>query len=416
MRILLDCRWVVVGKSMLARGTGRYIMQQIEAVLTHDPTNEYIVLLPTLKAIDHFPYTGIRDKKNVRFVKVRDFQDYSADKILLYQELFQEEIEPLRPDVYHHLAPMALPMICHWSFDVCPMVVNLFDVIPSQLPDKYQVDDDYYRTLAFCQSAQHILTLSEYSKVQIARTLDYPVNQISIAPPYANPVFQPVTDNGIRAKYHLPDQYFLTVGGMHYAKGGEVLVQAYAQLPETIRQSVPLVFAFDIPAMEQEDIARAGALYDCDFRTLGFVPDADLAALYSQCLAYIHPSRLEGFGLPPLEAMQCGALVISSDSSSLPEVVGSAGVYFKDGHSDDLARMLQVIYAQSTPVWFDLAIRQAATFTPQRLAQATLEAYQLAKRWNDLTYRNLINAFTGDFNIQVRRDGLHQSFQWEVDL
>lgn len=163
---------------MLARGTGRYVMQQMEAILTHDTTNEYIVLLPTLKAIDHFPYAGIRDKDNVRFVKVRDFQDYSPDKILLYQELFQEEIEPLQPDVYHHLAPMALPMICHWSFDVCPMVVNLFDVIPSQMPDKYQADEDYHRTLAFCKSAKLILTLSTRDMARITSAAGIATSEI----------------------------------------------------------------------------------------------------------------------------------------------------------------------------------------------------------------------------------------------
>lgn len=112
----------------------------------------------------------------------------------------------------------------------------------------------------------------------------------------------------------------------------------------------------------------------------GYLPDRDLSAIYSGATAFVYPSLYEGFGLPPLEAMQCGIPVITANTSSLPEVVGNAGILIDPTQDDDLCQaILNLVH--DAPLQADLAqrARQRATqFSWARCAQQTAEIYQIA--------------------------------------
>ena len=113
----------------------------------------------------------------------------------------------------------------------------------------------------------------------------------------------------------------------------------------------------------------------------GYVPDKDLAPLYSGAMMFVYPSFYEGFGLPPLEAMQCGVPVITSNTSSLPEVVGEAGMMVDPQDADELCQAMLKIY-NSAEVRQKMSVdslAQAQKFSWKRCAEQTIDTYKAAK-------------------------------------
>jgi glycosyltransferase involved in cell wall biosynthesis len=112
----------------------------------------------------------------------------------------------------------------------------------------------------------------------------------------------------------------------------------------------------------------------------GFVEDKDLAALYSASLGFVYPSIYEGFGLPPLEAMQCGVPVVTSNTSSLPEVVGDAGIMVTPTDEDALCQAMLNVY-QSESLRKEMSaksLHQAARFSWEKCIQDTINGYKMA--------------------------------------
>jgi glycosyltransferase involved in cell wall biosynthesis len=198
-----------------------------------------------------------------------------------------------------------------------------------------------------------VVTVSEASKTGLMDVYGVPPERIHVIPEAPSDVFRPVGPGSqdhheILNRYGLSggDRFFLYVGGISPHKNVETLIRAFAVAADTIPSDHRLVLVGDY----EGDVFRtchaslvqlAAALGVAD-RVLfpGFVPDEDLAHLYSVALAFVFPSFLEGFGLPAVEAMACGAPVVTSDRGSLPEVVGSAGPLFDPHDHNALARIL----------------------------------------------------------------------------
>jgi glycosyltransferase involved in cell wall biosynthesis len=126
-------------------------------------------------------------------------------------------------------------------------------------------------------------------------------------------------------------------------------------------------------ALEEQGIAR-------DVLFTGYVPETDLPALYTGALCFVYPSYFEGFGLPPLEAMQCGTPVITGDRTSLPEVVGDAGLmvdpFDEDALASAIARMIDDVALRAD--FRRKGLDRARMFNWQRTARLTLEIYEQA--------------------------------------
>jgi glycosyltransferase involved in cell wall biosynthesis len=132
---------------------------------------------------------------------------------------------------------------------------------------------------------------------------------------------------------------------------------------------VGILAALEAPGVPRDRIVLAG-----------FVPDDELAALYSGATAFVYPSLYEGFGLPPLEAMTCGVPVIASNTSSLPEVVGEAGILLDPHDADGLSQAMLALYRDGR-LRAELAARslaRAECFGWERFTRRTLDAYRAA--------------------------------------
>ena len=201
-------------------------------------------------------------------------------------------------------------------------------------------------------------------------------------------VFYPVTDEihirTIGEKYSIPNApYFLSLSTLEPRKNIEMVIRSFARLKQQQfagNANLVLVgkkgwdFETIFSTLEKYDFIRSQVIFT------GYVPDTDLAALYSGSMSFIYVSHYEGFGLPPLEAMQCGVPTITSDNSSLPEVVGDAAIMINSKDEAGLCQAMLELY--NDPVlraeMSRRSLAQAARFSWENTASQTIQGYKIA--------------------------------------
>ncbi|MBN9523940.1 glycosyltransferase family 4 protein [bacterium] len=257
--------------------------------------------------------------------------------------------------------------------------------VPECHTAKTRADWDAYLD-AVRRHADLVVTWSAHTRTDVADTLDIPLDRIAAIPLGCGPDFRPVppaeTAPALAALGVEFGRYLLTVGTVEPRKNHVTLFRAYAALKARGRVAgVPLVVVgakgHDSDAIVAE-LDRLGLTAD-DVRMAGFA--GPLPALYSGAAALAYPSRYEGFGLPPLEAMACGCPVVVSTATSLPEVVGDAGLLADPDDIDTLADHLGRVLAEP-----ELRVRlvaagreRAAGFTWRRYAEELFAAYRAAR-------------------------------------
>lgn len=285
-------------------------------------------------------------------------------------------------------------------FAPCPRAVVFYDALFWSDPTHYNrwwrlLQDRLY--LPAARRADRIITISEYARADIARyTGIAPDKLVSIAPAgKPRPQAPPETaegDGAVLARYGLLGKaYVLHLGVLEKRKNLPLLVEAVARCQRTHSEPLHLVLAGQPGPKEDMDdsaaIRAAIARNGLGDRVLlpGFVPDADVPALYRRSLAYAFPSLQEGFGIPILEAFGYGTPVVAARASALPEIAGDAALYFDPHDADDLARALGRLLHDDA-LRGDLVARgraRASQFSWQRTAQgviAVLEEVVAARR------------------------------------
>lgn len=236
------------------------------------------------------------------------------------------------------------------SLQPSPLVaVILYDLIPYILPEQYLKDARYktfyLRKLEQLKQADCLLSISEYSKTEMNQVFNYPLEKIAVAPCAVDECFVPLEYSAqrqqqLRRHYDISREIILCApGGFDSRKNLRQLMLAYAQLSPAIRATHQLVIASRLSAVPTDDSRQelhqwrqeAGLGLD-ELVLTDYVPQDDLVTLYGMAKLFVFPSIHEGFGLPPLEAMACGAPVIGSNLTSIPEVVGHPDALF-DPHN-----------------------------------------------------------------------------------
>jgi len=269
-------------------------------------------------------------------------------------------------------------------FATARTVYTLHDLIFLHYPEYHLAYNRWYLTFTmprYLRAAQVIITPSECSKRDALHFYNLPPDKIKVIYEAPAPTFRPLTHAAdletIRQKYQLPPQFILHVGTIEPRKNLSRLLDAFQPL------------LTDWPELKLVFIGKKGWLYQDFFSHLqalglenhvifpGFVAEADLPAIYQLATVFAYPSLYEGFGLPPIEAMACGTPVICSNSSSLPEVVGEAGLLIDPLDTAALHQALRRVLADET-LRHDLHQRglgQAARFSWQRAAAELMTVY-----------------------------------------
>lgn len=201
----------------------------------------------------------------------------------------------------------------------------------------------------YLHRARIVFTESEHARADIAGQTGVPIEQIVAIPAWLPPGFS-VDAAGprvaeVRARYRLPDRYWLYLGGYDVRKNVEFLIRAYAQARRNA-PCPPLVLAGRIPQRRAPtlcDVVGTRKESGLDYPALlepGFIADEDLPALYAGAELFIYPSLMEGYGLPPLEAMGCGCPALVADDSSLREVVYDSSYRFDPTKLDSITGQL----------------------------------------------------------------------------
>lgn len=270
----------------------------------------------------------------------------------------------------------------------CRTVVTIHDLIMHLFPEtRRSLQARLYTRLAAlaAKRADFILADSLATREDVLRVLRLAADKVRVVYLAGEETLGPVEEEShlqaVRRKYGLEPGFLLYLGGLDWRKNLPRLLRAFSTLPR------PPQLALAGAALSRRltsfpdlvGLARGLGIQD-RVVFLGQVPEEDKAPLYSACLAFVFPSLYEGFGLPPLEAMACGAPVACSRASSLPEVVGEAALLFNPTDEQDMASVLaQVLESEELRQEMRRkGLQQASRFTWRRTAEETLAVYGLA--------------------------------------
>ncbi|MCA1850061.1 MAG: glycosyltransferase family 4 protein, partial [Acidobacteria bacterium] len=274
----------------------------------------------------------------------------------------------------------------------CPVVATIHDLSFEHLPETFKRRSRMQMRLTVRRTARHaaqIIVPSEHTRRDIIETYRIPPERVSLIPLAAAPRFAPIKDESelsrVRRKYGIEADCILALGSIQPRKNLARLIRAYSSLRRARAQAkLPQLVIVGKRAWLYEETLRAiseGGAQDRIILT-GYVPEADLPALYSGALCFVYPSIFEGFGLPPLEAMACGAPVVAGDRTSLPEVVGDAGLLVNPFDEEAIAQALARLI-DDAPLRASLrekGLARARRFSWRATAQLTLEAYERARK------------------------------------
>ncbi len=327
MRVGIDYRPVLRPNSR-RRGIGKFTASQIEHLLRG---GDHEIVLYTISS-ERPELPGRPEWRELPQIHRPNRLNWLLDRFRLHNW-----VEADRLDLYHATEVTAVP-----SRSPFPLVVTVHDVIPlvywdhmkSRLPLDYRIGLKHAYNRA--TKADQIITISTSARDDICSHLGVEEEKIEVIYPGCNPLFRPVGRDAARrvveSKSGLQGPFLFYVGGSDFRKNLDLLVRGYAGLREKgYRGSLVLAgetFLMKIPEIRglRHRIRNLNLEEWVVFP--GYLEDSDLPAFYSACDLFIFPSLYEGFGLPVLEAMACGAPVVASDRSSMPEVGGEMIEYF----------------------------------------------------------------------------------------
>ena len=400
MRVGIDYRILSVGPTLVTRGMGRYTQQQLREVLAVDDANEYVLLANAGNDVSLIlPEIFEAANTSIQLYTPPPLEraPQHPDVLLRLAEDYQAWIQGLDLDVYHATTPFLLEYPLVPTFDACPMVATFYDAIPLLFAEHYYrgslLDDlsrdHYLQTLQMVRGARRIIAISDAAVRDAVEHCGMAPERMDRAWPIPDTVFRRLPDHllrklllGMEHRLRIPDRYVLTVTYPHYAKNLETLLSAYALLPAALRTEMPLVICCHLSEAGRRVVMgmAEGVGIGDDVLLTGVVSDAELCALYNQATVLVHPSRYEGFGLPIVEAMACGAPVVTTTASSMPEAAGDAGILLDP---EDVTGFADAMLALARDPALREALRergfeQARRFSPAQLTEATVRNYALA--------------------------------------
>ena len=369
MHIAIDAHSIGTGLA----GNETYAANLIDALASIDRRNRYTLYVTKQAAIER--YEGRWPNFEVR--RTLPHSPIVRIPVTLSAELRRRPVDLL------HVQYTAPP------FAPCPVVTTIHDLAFEHIPETFKRRSWMQLRLTVrrtARAAAHIITVSEYSKRDIVETYGVAPERVTVTPEAAAPHFSPAPPaevERVRRRYGIEGEYILAVGSIQPRKNLARLARAYSDLRSRRSQTkLPRLVLVGKRAWLYGEtlraVERSGVSADTIFT--GYVSEGDLPALYTGALLFVYPSYFEGFGLPPLEAMQCGTPVVTGDRTSLPEVVGDAGLTVNPFDESAIAAGLERLLDDSE-LRARLRVKgleRARLFDWHETARLTLNAYARA--------------------------------------
>lgn len=354
--ILIDAR-PLQGRSA-RRGIGTYVRLLLETLAAAPPRQGLAMLIdPSLPGLE-VP-AGIASREVHRRYR---------GPLAAYEEavVMGSDLDRLRPSVYH-ATTLSLP-----SRAPCPVVVTLHDLIPWAWGGPWMVGERVrqYPGKRLLSRAEQVIAVSEATAADAIHHGKVRRERLEVIPEAVDPAFKPLDGAAARVagRWGLTGPFLFYAGALDRRKDPVGLVRAW-RAAQRAGLDVPLVIAGDPGAQAPGRMGGA--------RQLGYVTGEELADLYRAASCLMFPSRYEGFGLPPLEAMACGCPVVAYDNSSIPEVVRGAGALVPDGDAIALGRQAAelVLDGRARRDAIRQGFKRAHGFSWERTARATSRVY-----------------------------------------
>ena len=378
-RVGLDAHLLSFAGTYRQAGVSRYIAELLRAFAAEDRDES---------PYDYIAYAG-RDRPPVGFLPPGE------GRFRWRHSPLPTERAPVRIAWEQALGPVAVLRdrldLIHGPVNVLPLgapclgIVTIHDLAFLAHPEAFNAAKRRYLTLMTALSARRatrIIAVSHFTKLEIVRRLRVAPAKVAVVHNAVDPAFAPRPPDEVarfRAAHGLPERLILTVGTLEPRKNLTGLLDAFAHLASETDADLIVVggqgWRYDAALARVATLGLAARV-----RFVGHVPDDDLPLWYNAATVFVYPSRYEGFGLPPLEALACGTPTIVSAAASLPEVVGEAALLVEPGAADALAATLRRLLAEPA---LRARLRaagppHAAGFTWARAAAATRAVYGAA--------------------------------------
>ncbi|WP_129115405.1 glycosyltransferase family 4 protein [Halegenticoccus tardaugens] len=256
----------------------------------------------------------------------------------------------------------------------CPVVMSIMDVNAQK--GMSSGVHQLYRKLAVppaARAANHIITISNFSKREIENSLDLPSSKIRVVYPGLKSVY---LDDVSAVKCDLPEEYILYVGALNPRKNVSGLIRAYQRLKNEIPHKLVLIGPGNQAIFKNLDVEESD-----DIIRPGYLSERELKFAYANADAFVFPSHYEGFGLPPLEAMACGTPVVASRATALPEVLGNAAELVDSTSTDSIAEGITRVLADSeySELLVEKGRERAMLYTWEKAGRQTLAVLKAAQ-------------------------------------
>jgi glycosyltransferase involved in cell wall biosynthesis len=358
-------------------GSGQYLRHLLPYLRKVDPTLQISLIMPP-----HVPQPdAIPDGVTVVTTGNRS-RTGKVGKVWFEQRTFPQTVARIGADLAHVPywgAPLSSPV---------PLVVSVLDVIPLMYPVYAQgFFNRLYLSLVIqgAKAADHIITISHTSKLDIENYLEIPFDDITVTYLAPDQRFHPRMgadqDEAVREKYNLPPRFVLGGFGFDARKQVNELLLAYTYVTPTEGADVPLVLAGKQPDWSQPVFPDLPTYVDRlalndHVQWIGYVDEADKASLYRLAEMFVFPSEYEGFGLPPLEAMACGTPVVAWDSVVADEIL-EWGAYLADSPRAMAGAIIGLLIQQPLrDALINQGLAQATKYNWRKTATETIEAYR----------------------------------------
>ena len=343
-----------------------------------------------LLSTDSCAYRVLTDQPLLWADCMRKKQMATTNKIAKTWYKFGKNILRMYAKIIHRLCPqmtLSLPTDAHYLATYYPIpewvhsygltaTLIVHDLIPIRHPEWFASEANKHTITTIMNSAfpsDRVVCVSESTRRDfLAFRCDFPQEHTYVAHLAAADVFVPTPlSETLRTRWGISGRYLLSVCTIEPRKNLETVISAYTMLLQAQTDVPQLVLTGamgwkNTALLHQiEDIQKQ---YPCKIILTGYAEDTELAQLYSNASVFVYPSLYEGFGLPPLEAMRCGCPVITSNVSSLPEVVGSAGITIEPTNANALAEAIQQLLNGNCEQQKQQALSRAGDFSWQRMA------------------------------------------------
>lgn len=357
-------------------GSGQYLRYLLQSMRRVAPQIEFTLIVPSASSLSGLP-------EGVNVISTNTLRG-NLSKIIFEQWTFPRVVKKVGADLAHVPywgAPLSSPV---------PLITSVLDIIPALLPDyaaNFKAKLYVSLVTASARGSSHILTISNASKTDIVKHLGIAEDLVTTTYLAANEAYHPRMgaehDAEVKAKYQLPDEFVLYLGGFDLRKQVNQLLLAYTYVGQAEGEHMPLVIAGQEPewgsAMFPDLKAYASELDITDYvHWIGRVAEEDKPSLYRLAKVFVYPSVYEGFGLPPLEAMQSGTAVVASDIAVMDEICGNAAYLVEAGNSRRMAGAILALLMQDN-LREDMQARglaRATHFQWRKTARETIGVYE----------------------------------------